>query len=157
MHVSYKPQTNAFQFESVQRFVQIQTCLQIKLLCSALICHKLLMQKGIRAFLDQVACVHLLTSCSVHLDFETSFSQFTAFHNPPHITTNKQGPVQFIIVYTIWQMRKFASLHWNKCLSTNVCRVKNYINVQYFVPIETFVNKNVIVCIKVSQFVHVEI
>ncbi len=34
------------------------------------------MQKGIRAFVDQVTCVHLLTSCSsqscsVHLDFET--------------------------------------------------------------------------------------
>ncbi len=63
----------------VQRFIQIQTCLRIKMLCSALIYHKLLMQKGIRAFADQVTRVHLSTSCSsqscsVHLDFETSFS-----------------------------------------------------------------------------------
>ncbi len=71
----------------VQRFIQIQTCLRIKMLCSALIYHKLLMQKGIRAFADQVTRVHLSTSCSsqscsVHLDFETSFSQFTTFHDP---------------------------------------------------------------------------
>ncbi len=42
-------------------------------------------------------------------------------------------------------------------LSISVCRVKNCINVQNFVQIETFVNTNVIVCIKVSSFVHVAI
>ncbi len=71
----------------VQRFIQIQTCLRIKMLCSALIYHKLLMQKGIRVFAGQVTRVHLSTSCSsqscsVYLDFETSFSQFTTFHDP---------------------------------------------------------------------------
>ncbi len=38
----------------MQRFIQIQTYLRIKMLCSALIYHKLLVQKGIRAFADQV-------------------------------------------------------------------------------------------------------
>ncbi len=60
----------------MQRFIQIQTYLRIKMLCFALIYHKLLVQKGIRAFADQVTGVHLSTSCSsqscsVHLDFET--------------------------------------------------------------------------------------
>ncbi len=43
----------------VQRFIQIQTCLRIKMLCSALIYHELLMQKGIRVFADQVTRMHL--------------------------------------------------------------------------------------------------
>jgi len=33
---------------------------------------------------------------------------------------------------------KCVSLHWNKCFSTGVCRVKNYINVQHFVQIKTY-------------------
>ncbi len=81
----------------MQRFVQIQTCLRIKIVCSALIYYKLLMQKGICASVDQVTRVHLLTSCasrswSVHLNFETSFSQFTAFHDThthTQLPTNK--------------------------------------------------------------------
>ncbi len=71
----------------VQRFIQIQTCLRIKMLCSALIYYKLLMQKGIRAFADQGdtrSFIEVLFESILFgsFGFETSFSQFTTFHDP---------------------------------------------------------------------------
>ncbi len=58
------------------------------------------------------------------------------------------------------RFEKFANVrHYTEtnAFPISVCRVKNCINVQNFVQIETFVNTNVIVCIKVSSFVHVAI
>ncbi len=84
--------------------------------------HKLLMQKGIRAFADQVTRMHLSTSCSsqscsVHLDFETSFFAVYNISRPS---------------YTQLPMNK------SQCNSLTRTRFEKFANVRHYTETNAF-------------------
>ncbi len=137
--------------------------LRIQMLCSALIYHKLLMQKrnlcicgsgDTRFHYRRLVRVNLVRSFGF---WDFIFAVYNISRLLIHTTTNEQSPVQFINAYTIEKFTNVRHYTETNAFQSVSAELRIALMCRILFNRDIFVNTNVIVCIKVSSFVHVAI